>query len=271
MKADISKKLKICRQHLDGLGPTRVNTNQQQKYLLELATRFQIVTSLALESHYGGDNIFIGSSSLKLATAVVRRNNLFSNNVWQYGHTMSFSEDAGFKDDAETANDIDGDDQDVVMSEYEDDVEEELLQVRHVVNHRELDDLMHDENKIRGPRKEGIKQWLASVYRSSLGFELGTFDPALLPIIWKRQSKNWDTLAITYVNDIVSLVHGFTVELLSRICKDERIRRGISSVLLEKLTERYKKGIDHAKFLLAAERSGTPMTTNHYFAENLEK
>lgn len=267
MKADINKKLKTCRQSLDGLGPTRENMDQQQKYLLELATRFQAVTSLALRAHYGGDDLFVRSPVLKLATAVVRRNILFSDHVWKYGHTMAFSDEAGFKDDIESDKEADGDDQRSVVNDDEDN----SILVRRYINDRELDDLMHDEKKIEVPRQEGIKKWLASVYKSSLGFELGTFDPALLPIIWKRQSRKWDILALAYVDDIISLVHAFTVKLLSKICKDDRIRRGLNSVLLEKLTERYKAATDHTNFLLAVERSGTPLTTNHYFADNLEK
>ena len=74
-----------------------------------------------------------------------------------------------------------------------------------------------------------------------------------------------------YVEDIISLVHSFTVALLATICKDLRARQALHSILLDQLTDRYKKSIDHTKFLLTVERSGTPMTMNHYFADNLEK
>lgn len=88
----------------------------------------------------------------------------------------------------------------------------------------------------------------------------------LTPIVFTR-----DDLALGYISDIVSIVHGFTQDLLHAICKDERILNGLSDILLDKLTERYRKSIDHTRFILSVERSGTPLTTNHYFTDNLEK
>lgn len=147
----------------------------------------------------------------------------------------------------------------------------EFKSVRYEENHAELEDIMQSDSLIPLPKVFGIKQWLENVYKNSRGFELGTFDASLLPIIWKKQSANWEALALGYVEDIVSLVHSFTVDLLAKICKDPRARQGLYSVLLDQLTDRYKKSIEHTKFLLVVERSGTPMTTNHYFADNLEK
>ena len=143
--------------------------------------------------------------------------------------------------------------------------------VRYEKNHVDLEDVTQEHSLIPLPRTSGIKQWLEEVYKSSRGFELGTFDASLLPIIWRKQSANWESLALGYVEDIVSLVHSFTVDLLAKICKDPRARQALHLVLLDHLTDRYKKSIDHTKFLLTVERSGTPMTMNHYFADNLEK
>lgn len=143
--------------------------------------------------------------------------------------------------------------------------------VRYETNHAELEDIMQENSLISPPKAFGIKQWLEEVYKSSRGFELGTFDPSLLPVIWKKQSVNWEALALGYVEDVISLVHSFTVDLLAKICEDPRARQGLLSVLLDPLTDRYKKSIDHTRFLLTVERSGTPMTMNHYFADNLEK
>ena len=143
--------------------------------------------------------------------------------------------------------------------------------VRYEKTHVDLEDIAQESSLIPLPRSSGIKQWLEEVYKSSRGFELGTFDASLLPTIWRKQSANWESLALGYVEDIVSLVHSFTVDLLAKICKDPRARQALHLVLLDHLIERYRKSIDHTKFLLTVERSGTPMTMNHYFADNLEK
>ena len=266
MRADINLRLKKCKQAIDALGPDRATKEQQYDYLLELATRFQTITAHALRAYYGADEVFDESKALKLATQVVHRNAVFSDDVWHKGHTMEFSQRAGFAEDEENSEDDTPDESSGVLNNVE-----SSSKVRYEDHHRELNDLMHDYTRVPDPKESGIKEWLAAVYKTSQGFELGTFDPALLPIVWKKQSRNWDTLAFAYIEDIIAIVHRFTVTLLSKICKDERIRRGLSSILLEELAERYKKAIDHTNYLLTVERLGTPLTTNHYFADNLEK
>ena len=93
----------------------------------------------------------------------------------------------------------------------------------------------------------------------------------MLPIFWKAQSKNWDAIALGYISDVISIVHAFIQELLNTMCTDKRVLRSLSDVLLDHLIERYKKSIEQTKFILSVERSGTPLTTNHYFTDNLEK
>ena len=94
------------------------------------------------------------------------------------------------------------------------------------------------------------------------GFEFVTFDVSLLPIIWKKQSSNWEALALGYVNDIISLVHSITVALkafdesvdailchnreaeallnkaeekMSDLCLVELVNQGVLSLLEEEL------------------------------------
>ena len=292
MKAEISAKLKFCKHQLDALGPSRATRDLQYKYLLELATQYQTITSLALKAHYGGNDVFDTSPTLKLATAIVSRNAIFSDDMQQRGHSMEFLRNKEAKENnpsplvpspatfgsfaakatptfsttskstSPTAR---------VPANTPDGLVNDRKNVRYEKSHAELEDIMQDDSLIPLPKSVGIKQWLEEVYKSSRGFELGTFDASLLPLIWKKQSANWEALALGYVGDIVSLVHSFTMDLLANICKDPRARQGLRSVLLDQLTDRYKKSIDHTRFLLAVERSGTPMTMNHYFADNLEK
>ena len=98
MKAEISSKLKLCKHQLDSLGPSRGTRDQQYKFLLELATRYQTITSLALKAHYGGDDVFESTPSLKLATAIVSRNTSFSNDMWHRGHAMAFHKEKDLKE-----------------------------------------------------------------------------------------------------------------------------------------------------------------------------
>ena len=273
MKAEISSKLKLCKHQLDALGPSRGTRDQQYKFLLELATRYQTITSLALKAHYGGDEIFEITPTLKLATAIVSRNTLFSDDVWQRGHAMTFQKKKDAKENSQSPSPAQAPApaERPTSEATPENIGNQSKSVRYETNHAELEDIMQEHSLISLPKSFGIKQWLEDVYKSSRGFELGTFDASLLPIIWRKQSANWEALALGYVDDIVSLVHKFNLDLLAKICKDPRARQGLHSVLLDQLTDRYKKSIDHTKFLLVVERSGTPMTMNHYFADNLEK
>lgn len=284
----MSSKLKLCKDRLDALGPSRATRDEQYKFLLELSIQYQNITTLALKAHYGGDDVFDTTPSLKLATAIVSRNTTFSDDLWQRGHAIAFHKDKDAKESIwsfsspspfageapvtfgnAAAKSTNPKAKAPTITPYV--FGNDQKSVRYEKNHAELEDIMQDDSMIPPPKPLGIKQWLENVYKKSRGFELGTFDAHLLSIVWKQQSVNWEALALGYVDDIISLVHTFTVDLLAKICKDPRARQGLHSVLLDQLIERYKKSIDHTKFLLVVERAGTPMTMNHYFAENLEK
>ena len=266
VRSDINKRLKGCRNQLAGLGPHRDNKDQQYKFLLEIATRFQDITALALQARYGGNAVFDKSPLLRLATAIVERNDQFSQDLEKFGHARAFKKDALASDDEE--NGLGN-----LFKESEDREEhaENSISVRYCGDCGELDDVVQEVEKIAPPHMKGITNWIEEVYKKSRGYELGTFDISILPMIWREQSAKWDALSIGYISDIIALVHGFINELLRKTCSDDRIRRGLSAVLLDGLTERYKKGNEHIDFLLSVERGGTPLTTNHYFADNLEK
>ena len=287
---------------MKSLGPCRETGEQQREYLLDLATRFQSTTFLAVAARYGADDLFDRIRGLKLATIVVDRNTIFADDVWKKGHTMTFSqgeqskkceddavpfEEVGlqFADDGDDdAGDDDGDDDDGDDDDGDDDAgdddavdddaedsEEGSYRVRLTVSDPELDEILHDDCNVPAPKPMGIMLWLDQVYKGSRGFELGTFDASILPNIWKKQSANWNDLALGYVSDIVSHVHNFIVKLLSALCEDRRVQSALLSVLMDGLVERYKKSIDHAYFILHVEKLGTPLTANHYFSDNLEK
>ena len=132
-------------------------------------------------------------------------------------------------------------------------------------------ELMLSQRLVKAPQQSGIKGWLEETYRRSRGSEVGTFDASLFPLIFKEQSVNWGALTLGYISDIVCIVHEFIVSLLSSICVDARLQKGIKQVMLDQLLAGYKKAIDQADFLLEVERKGQPRTLNHYFADNLEK
>lgn len=235
--------------------------------MLNLATRYQHIASLATKAQYGTDDLFDGISALRLATAVADRNATFANDVWTVGHTLKFRQDSA--EDGGVA-DYDSEEADVEYDGAEVQYEQ-AHSVRLIESGPELDDLLVGDSTMPTPKPTGIIPWLVEVYNSSRGFGLGTFDASLLPQIWKRQSANWKKLALGYVRDVVCLVHNFTLALVSAICEDQRVQSALMSILMDGLIERYKKSIAQTKFVLRVEKLGTPFTANHYFADNLEK
>lgn len=231
-----------------------------------------------------------------MATSIVDRNEEFSNDVRKRGHTIGFEQTSEESEsdtedvppaesDPDNEDNIDGPlledcpisscsveeiSEDVPPSESDPD-NEDNADTRHMDDLDNIDGLLLEHCPSFSRSVEEISPWLRRIYTSSRGFELGTFDAALIPLIWKKQSANWNDLALSYISDVIVTVHRFIRRLLQAICPDDRILQGLNSVLVEELVTRYQKAIDHVKFILQVERAGTPSTLNHYFNSNLEK
>ena len=251
VQQDLNRQLKACRQGLEALGASRKTPEEQHEYLFDIATRFQDMASRALRTDYGGSPIFDTKPSLRLATRVVERNDSFAEDVQQVGHAMEFHD---------------------VKSDLFDPGDQDFFEkVRRTGGHWELEDILIQDPRIPKPEREGMLQWLETVYKTSRGFEMGTFDATIFPTIFKKQSSNWEPLALGYVSDIISHIHDFILNLTSSLCPDKQVQKGIMSAIMDPLMGCYKKSLDHAKFILGVERAGTPMTLNHYYNDNLQK
>jgi hypothetical protein len=268
VQAQIVQQLSSCRKRLEALGADRQSTDQQRRYLLELSREFQDITNFALDAYYSRHVIFSNSPELRLATLCVDRNDKFSDEILKFGHSIQFDTQ---DDEMETAivqtfttstrNSENG----VGSSISDEDTES------HDVQYTELSDLIPSDSEILRPNDNNIMEWIGEEYRKARGFGLATIGPSILPTIWQEQSKNWESLTMAYVGDIVFYVHDFISKVLAYICPDERVRSGLWSSLQELLVERYQKAITHVKFIIQVERLGTPLTSNHYFNENLQK
>lgn len=253
------------------MGQSRETREQQQKFVLELATRFQTITSLAIGASYGGDKIFEGSEDLKLATAIIRRNEQFATDLCRWGHTINF--DVVRKSSIPAAELARAPREVPAMhSPRVDDSEtQQFLSPRRFTDEDCISELLPASVKLKEPSSKPILQWITYIYNNSRGFELGTFNVSLLTLLWKKQSVKWNHLALGYISDVIIIVNKYTLALLQGICGDERVRNGLISVLAEDLETRYRKAIDQVKFILHVERDCTPLTANHYFAVTLEK
>ena len=80
-----------CEQKLKSLEPSRETDAQQRTFLLDLAAKFQEITSHALDAYYSRSPFFEDHPSLRLATQIVDLNTAFSDDMWLKGHTIHFS------------------------------------------------------------------------------------------------------------------------------------------------------------------------------------
>ena len=277
VKHEVDNRLLECERKLKSLGPARETDDQQRTFLLDLAAKFQEITSHALDAYYGRSSLFGDNPSLRLATRIVDLNTAFSDAVWLKGHTIHFSKSTARNGESVTES-PDDTRSDV---EYPDDADQAAsVDISYSTSETgkpedpkfpELSDVIQGPWRCPPPQPDNIFDWIESAYRTSRGFELGTFDPSLLPIIFQEQSKKWDGLALTYISDVIRVIHSFTNDLLSALCPDWRVRSNLWTLITDELLERYKKAMSHTHFILNVERKGTPLTTNHYFNDNLQK
>ena len=74
VKHEVDKRLLDCEHKLKSLGPARETDDQQRTFLLDLAAKFQEITSHALDAYYGRSSLFGDNPSLRLATRIVDLN-----------------------------------------------------------------------------------------------------------------------------------------------------------------------------------------------------
>jgi hypothetical protein len=221
--------------------------------VVEIATRFQSLVSSALLSGHSREDVFRENPALRLAPSTINRGETFAKAMATHGHAFDFHTEnltaimiAAFKDD-------------------------DSIDVRMVADPPDIAELTHKNVLVPPPSHEDIIQWIEELYRESRGFELGTFDASILSVTLKEQAAGWRDLALGYISDVIALVHGFVVDVLRRIAPTRRMSDGIKSLLLENLTEMYRRALEHTNFLLSVELDGTPATYNHYFNDNLQK
>jgi hypothetical protein len=267
---DIAKRLGECEEELADLGPSRETTEQQRRYLLDIAVKFQVITSNALEARYGRNTHLNENKSLRLATILVDFNAAFSEDVEKRGHTVDFNTTMSSLE-KELPRKL------ILNPRRKSSLDAEPLETRDESatqagdEYPELSDVLPEPCKNPCPESQEILVWIERAYRASRGFELGTFDPSILTTLFQEQTRNWEGLAMSYIRRVISSVHRFCDILVKLLCLEERVQSTLWSLLVVQLLERYKKTVDHVKFILHTERAGTLLTTNHYFSESLDK
>lgn len=239
-------------------------------YLLGIVNSFQDITRQALTTNYSCNDFFDSLKELRFATVIVNRNDVYSKDMAIWGHKYKFARDPN-EDDNGSDPEVKPEDEMDVGSLWAD-FTGARLKARKISDMPDLEDLVHNMeiNDVVTP-KDDINSWIEKQYRDSRGFEIGTFSFTLLSTTMKQQSEHWTSITHGYIGDVVTMTHQFILKALEIACPDDRVRCNLMSVLMDKLLGRYRNAIDKVKFLLYVERSGTPMTLNHYLNSNLQK
>jgi len=237
----------------------------QTRYLLELASSFQNLTSKALATDYGASDIFEEHPSLKITTLVHTRDERLAEQVAALGHLTDFEPLPSSTNPSASTTDPD--------LEHRSSAEPVNRRVREVADHPDVVDILLDQDievREQDPYYKSM-QWLKDLHNSSRGFELGTFQASILPNAMKVQSSNWEPLALGYVSDIICIVHNFVVLLLEGLCPEENVREALLSVMLDGLAKSYNQSLQFVHLILSVERTETPATLDKAFAMELHQ
>ena len=266
MKQEISRKLSSARGKVQFLGMERETPEKQLIYLTDLSTQFQRLVTLSVDAKYGSHAVF-DDSELRIATLVTARNIMFSEDITKHGQEFRYTGSGDLElGEADLPPALDWN-----HSSHSNARDETTFNVRRHDDCSDIEDLLQAQESLLAANGKSIAHWLREVYEGSRGFELGTFDSSILATTMKVQTTKWATIALGYISDVVTIVHRFVDRILQSICSEFRVKSELLSVLTDGLIERYQKAIDQVGFLLAVERTGTPMTLNHYFNDTLEK
>ncbi|UNI20621.1 hypothetical protein JDV02_006691 [Purpureocillium takamizusanense] len=251
VKADIDHRLRRAQTSLEDMGPARADHAAQRLYLGRIATRFQTVTTSALNGHYVGDDIFDANPELKLITKILSLHTSFAQNFARRSHMLKFDDAV---DKAEKPGSC------ALPSRVE------------LEKYTELQDtIVAEEYKCPDPLEKPIIDGIRVIYQASRGPELGTFGGTILSSVFLQQSKKWEPLTLMHMSQTIVLVHDYIYNLLCILCPEGQVREQLwEGVLVNRLVPMYRKAMSHARFLLAVER-GQPATFNHYFNDILQK
>ena len=87
VKREVISKLNTARRSLEELGDKRQTSDEQRRFVMEIASHFREIVSLALNGNYSGNKWFDDESDLMYVTGVVNRGEQFANDIEKHGRT----------------------------------------------------------------------------------------------------------------------------------------------------------------------------------------
>lgn len=250
------------------MGPARFTHASQAAYLTNLSVKFQSFMNKAIDGKFAVDSTFDDSPSLRLATAVATRMEGFTEEMAAYGHSYIFQKTEAELTDGEAT--LDSDQTSGTEGVSDESQVGSFAITRKTVDVAEIAEALRAGEKV-SHRHEDILSWLTEIYKKCRGFELGTFEPAILASVMRQQSSNWVEISLGFVSDVIVLVHECIRTALEHVTPAKVLRSRIFDNILAELIKRYLPAIQRAQFLVAVENETILLTLNHYFNDNLQK
>lgn len=119
--------------------------------------------------------------------------------------------------------------------------------------------------------KADILEWIKVQHLESRGYGLPAVDFRILPVLWQKQSHNWNVITLSFMNDIILYVHDFICRLLTIVCPDTKVRNALLSVFMDDLVAKYSAAIKHVEYILKVEHRGTLITKSASYSMVLNK
>ncbi|RSL77183.1 hypothetical protein CEP51_009304 [Fusarium floridanum] len=266
VRSDLMTMLKKNEALLENMGESRSTTEQQRVYLGRIASRFTQIKNCGLDAYYSRHKIFHEQEELRLITRIREINEAFANVVFDKGHTRNFQPPGEKESKQSGSGDSDVESQETIRDDLYDD---EMTFLIPLVGELELgDSILHEAYRCPNP-EDDILTFIEREYRSSRGYELGTFGGEMLPTNFKEQSKKWSPMARAHVSNAILIVHHFIRSVLDACCLDDTIRDELWNFIVDDLQERYRRAVDHTEFLLEVEFEGKSITYSPAFNKKL--
>ncbi|RMJ12695.1 hypothetical protein BHE90_009141 [Fusarium euwallaceae] len=266
VRSDLMTMLKKNEALLENMGESRSTTEQQRVYLGRIASRFTQIKNCGLDAYYSRHKIFHEQEELRLITRIREINEAFANVVFDKGHTRNFQSPGEKETKQSGSGDLDVESQETIRDDLYDD---EMTFVIPLVGELELgDSILHEAYRCPDP-EDDILTFIEREYRSSRGYELGTFGGEMLPTNFKEQSKKWSPMARAHVSNAILIVHHFIRSVLDACCLDDTIRDELWNFIVDDLQERYRRAVEHTEFLLEVEFEGKSITYSPAFNKKL--
>lgn len=275
IKRQIEDELSSCKKQLSKLGADRETSEQQRHYLEGIAAQFESISKDALSANYCRHEIFEEDHKLRFPTLVVDRSDRFAEDIKRKGHTVQFKATEDDEDDEdnpfEEPHRYEARQTKILPPSFDEVDDNEVNLDSNSSEYPELLDVLRLNLNVSPTTKRDILTWIEGEYRKARGYSLDLMDPNILPMLWQKQSSNWQGIALSFMNDIVIFVHDFICRLLRHVCPDSKVRGGLLAFIMDDLLDKYTVAIKHVEFILRVERHGTLLTKNHYFGDTLGK